>query len=119
MSVTKISSIISDPVNGTTNPKRIPGAIVEYCILISNSGSASAASIVATDNLISSLSYTAGTMRSGSNCGSAATVEDDNNIGADESDPYGASISGSTITATAATLGPASSFALTFQTTVN
>ena len=119
MSVTKISSIISDPVNGTTNPKRIPGAIVEYCILISNSGSASAASIVATDNLISSLSYTAGTMRSGSNCGSAATVEDDNNIGADESDPYGASISGSTITATAANLGPASSFALTFQTTVN
>jgi uncharacterized repeat protein (TIGR01451 family) len=119
MSVTKISSIISDPVSGTTNPKRIPGAIVQYCILISNSGSASAGSVVATDNLIASLTFTPGSMRSGSNCGSAATVEDDNNTGADESDPYGASFAGSTITATAPTLGPANTFALTFQTTIN
>ncbi len=119
LSVTKISSIISDPVSGTTNPKRIPGAIVEYCILISNSGSASAGSVVATDNLAGPFTYTSGTMKSGSNCGSAATVEDDNSTGADESDPYGASIAGSTITATAATLGPASAFALTFQVTVD
>ena len=119
MSVTKISSIISDPVNGTTNPKRIPGAIVQYCILISNSGSASAASIVATDSLAGAFTYTPGTMRSGSNCGSAATVEDDNATGGDESDPYGASLAGTTLTATAATLGPASSFALTFRVTID
>ena len=119
LSVTKISSIISDPVSGTTNPKRIPGAIVQYCILISNSGSARADAISATDNLSGPFTYTAGSMRSGGNCGSAATVEDDNATGGDESDPYGASIAGSTITATAATLGPASSFALTFQVTVN
>lgn len=119
LSVTKVSSIISDPVSGTTNPKRIPGAIVEYCILISNSGSASAGSVVATDSLAGPFTYTAGTMRSGSNCGSAATVEDDNATGADESDPYGASIAGSTITATAATLGPASAFALTFRVTIH
>ena len=119
LSVTKISSIISDPVSGTTNPKRIPGAIVEYCILISNSGSASAGSVVATDNLTGAFTYTLGTMRSGSNCGSAATVEDDNNTGADESDPYGASLTGSTVTANAATLGPASTFALTFRVTVD
>ncbi|MGB5723420.1 MAG: proprotein convertase P-domain-containing protein [Parasphingorhabdus sp.] len=68
MSVTKISSIISDPVSGTTNPKRIPGAIVEYCILISNSGSASAGSIVATDSLTGAFTYTPGTLKSGSNC---------------------------------------------------
>lgn len=119
MSVTKISSLISDPVNGTTNPKRIPGAIVQYCILISNSGSASAASIVATDSLTGAFTYTPGTMRSGSNCGSAATVEDDNATGADEGDPYGASLAGTTITATAATLGPASTFALTFRVTID
>lgn len=119
LSVTKISSIISDPVSGTTNPKRIPGAMVEYCILISNSGSASADSVVATDNLTGAFTYTPGTMRSGSNCGSAVTVEDDDTGGPDESDPYGASFTGSTITATAATLGPANSFALTFQVTVD
>lgn len=115
VSVTKISSILSDPVNGTTNPKRIPDAVVQYCILVSNSGSATAESVVATDSLTGPFTYTAGSMRSGSNCGSAATVEDDDATGADESDPYGASVAGSSITATAATLAPASSFALTFQ----
>ena len=119
MSVTKISSILSDPVNGTTNPKRIPDAIVQYCILISNSGISSADSVVATDDLSGPFTYTPGSMRSGSNCGSATTVEDDNATGTDESDPYGASLSGSTITATAATLAPASSFALTFQVTLD
>jgi uncharacterized repeat protein (TIGR01451 family) len=115
LSVTKISSIISDPVNGSTNPKRIPDAIVQYCILISNSGAASASSVVATDNLSGPFTYSPRSMRSGSNCGSATTVEDDNATGADESDPYGASLAGSTITATAATLAPASSFALIFR----
>ncbi len=119
MSVTKISSIISDPVNGTTNPKRIPDAIVQYCILISNSGSAGADSVVVTDGLTGPFTYTPGSMKSGGNCGSATTVEDDNATGTDESDPYGASIAGSIITATAATLAPASSFALTFQVTLD
>jgi uncharacterized repeat protein (TIGR01451 family) len=30
--------VISDPVNGTTNPKLIPGAIVEYAITVRNAG---------------------------------------------------------------------------------
>ena len=119
MSVTKVSSIISDPVNGTTNPKRIPNAIVQYCILISNSGISAADSVVVTDSLSSPFTYIPGSMRSGSNCGSAATVEDDNATGADESDPYGASIAGSILTATAATLAPASRFALTFRVTLD
>ena len=119
VSVTKISSILSDPVNGTTNPKRIPDAVVQYCILVSNGGSATANAVVATDSLNGPFNYRSGTMRSGSNCGSATTVEDDDATGSDESDPYGASLAGSTITATAASLAPASSFALTFQVTLD
>ena len=119
VSVTKISSILSDPVNGTTNPKRIPDAVVQYCILVSNGGSATANAVVATDSLNGPFSYRPGSMRSGSNCGSAITVEDDDATGSDESDPYGASLAGSTITATAASLAPASSFALTFQVTLD
>lgn len=38
LSVTKVSSIIADPVNGTTNPKAIPGATVEYLISVTNTG---------------------------------------------------------------------------------
>ena len=119
VSVTKISSILSDPVNGTTNPKRIPDAVVQYCILVSNGGSATANAVVATDSLNGPFTYRSGSMRSGSNCGSATTVEDDDATGSDESDPYGASVAGSTITATAASLAPASSFALTFQVTLD
>lgn len=38
LSVSKVSSIISDPVNGTTNPKAIPGAMIEYLITVANGG---------------------------------------------------------------------------------
>jgi hypothetical protein len=37
LSATKVSSVISDPLNGTTNPKRIPGALIDYSITTSNS----------------------------------------------------------------------------------
>ena len=39
LNVSKISSIISDPVNGNSNPKAIPGATVEYLITVTNIGS--------------------------------------------------------------------------------
>lgn len=38
LSVQKLSSVISDPVNGTTNPKRIPGSVVRYTITVTNAG---------------------------------------------------------------------------------
>ncbi len=38
LSITKVSAIIADPVNGNTNPKAIPGALVEYLITVSNTG---------------------------------------------------------------------------------
>ncbi len=34
----KSSQVVSDAFNGITNPKRIPGAVVEYTILVTNSG---------------------------------------------------------------------------------
>lgn len=42
LSVAKVSTLICDPFNGTTNPKNIPGAIVRWTITISNTGAASA-----------------------------------------------------------------------------
>jgi uncharacterized repeat protein (TIGR01451 family) len=48
----KTVSVYSDPMNGTTNPKFIPGAIAEYAITASNSGGlADANSIFITDLL--------------------------------------------------------------------
>ena len=39
MSITKFSSVLSDPVNGSSSPKAIPGALIEYLITVSNTGS--------------------------------------------------------------------------------
>ena len=119
LSVTKISSILSDPINGTTLPKAIPGAVVEYCILISNAGNAVATSISATDTIPGNVSYVSGSMNSGNNCGSASTPEDDNASGADETDPIGASITGATMTITNASLSASSAMALTYRVTVD
>jgi hypothetical protein len=38
LGVTKTSAVVSDPVNNTTNPVNIPGAIVRYSINVANSG---------------------------------------------------------------------------------
>ena len=38
LTLVKTSSVLSDPINGSTNPKAIPGAIVQYSILVSNTG---------------------------------------------------------------------------------
>ncbi len=38
LTVLKTVAVYSDPVNGTTNPKFIPGAIAQYTIIATNSG---------------------------------------------------------------------------------
>jgi uncharacterized repeat protein (TIGR01451 family) len=116
--VSKISQVLSDGVS-TTNPKAIPGATVRYCITFSNTGASSMTSVSSVDNLPAAVSYVPGTMRSGSSCGAAATVEDDDASGTDESDPFGMNISGSTVTGTAVTLAGSSSFAMIFSVLVN
>lgn len=64
LSVVKSSTIISDPVSGTTNPKAIPGAVIEYCIAVSNAANANGATasgVTVTDNLPADVTYVAGT----------------------------------------------------------
>ncbi len=118
LSVTKISSIITDGIS-TTNPKFIPGATVQYCITVTNAGSGTTTAVSATDTLPTNVTFVAGSMRSGATCGAATTVEDDDNAGADETDPFGMSIAGTTMTGTAASLPPNGSLAMTLLTTVN
>lgn len=117
--IAKTSSIVSDPVNGTTNPKAIPGATMRYCLLVTNGGSATATAIYVADPLPATTSFVPGSLRSGTSCAGATTVEDDNATGADESDPFGAAIAGTTVSASTATLGPGSAFATVFDVTVN
>ena len=53
----KSSRIISDPFNGTTGPKMIPGATVEYCIAVSNGGGAPATAVAISDTLPTTTTY--------------------------------------------------------------
>lgn len=61
--VEKTSTVISDPVNGTTNPKLIPGAIVEYAITVRNAGTGrpDTASITITDIMPPEMAFATGT----------------------------------------------------------
>lgn len=118
LTMTKVSSVVSDGISAT-NPKALPGAVVRYCILVSNAGSATATNITVADAIPSRVTYIPGTMLSGTSCAGATTAEDDNATGADESDPFGVSVTGTTLTGTAASIGPASGFAIAFNATVN
>ena len=58
LTASKTSRIVSDPLNGTTNPKMIPGAVVEYCIAVSNAaGSATASNVAFSDTLPAQTTY--------------------------------------------------------------
>lgn len=59
LTVTKSSQVISDPVNGVTNPKAIPGARIRYTITIANSGAAAATFVVLTDPIPANTTFVA------------------------------------------------------------
>jgi len=116
--VSKTSTILSDGIN-STGSKALPGATLRYCILVTNPGTLAASGVSATDALPASLTYLAGTARSGTTCAGATTVEDDNATGADETDPFGISLSGTTLTGYAASLASGASFAMVFNALLN
>ena len=61
LGVFKSSRIISDGVS-TSNFKAIPGAVVEYCISVANTGAASATNIAVRDVVPANLTFAPGTI---------------------------------------------------------
>jgi uncharacterized repeat protein (TIGR01451 family) len=55
LTMVKSSSVVSDPRNGSVNPKAIPGAIVRYTVSVSNSTAGTADSNVFTDAIPSGM----------------------------------------------------------------
>lgn len=118
MTTTKTSTVVSDPVNGTSAPKMIPGATVRYCISSSNGGVSDGTNILVTDALPSTVSYVPGSLKTGTSCTGTLTPEDDDNSGADESDPDGASISGNIVSGSTSRLPDGSGFVIVFDVTI-
>jgi hypothetical protein len=81
LSVTKAVTVLCDPVNGNTNPKNIPGAVVQYAITISNAATASSSATLSSvsDTLAASLAWDpkliSGVGAGGATCTSAGGVQ--------------------------------------------
>lgn len=119
LTVAKTSLVLSDPANGTALPKVIPGAILRYCVVVTNSGSAPASAVTLDDTLPANLAYEPGTLRSGSSCANATTIEDEDASGSDETDGFAASASGGTVSAAVPSLAVNASIALTYDAKVD
>jgi uncharacterized repeat protein (TIGR01451 family) len=60
LSVAKTSTVISDPFNNATNPKAIPGAIVQYAITVTNTGTSNATGVIFNDPLPANTTFQQG-----------------------------------------------------------
>ena len=111
LTVTKTSTPISDPVSGTTNPKMIPGATIEYCIAVANAaGSATANTVTINDPLPSTLTYVASSIKingtfSASKCQSDGTA--------------GGTYASGTVSGTLSSIAAGQTRTLVFRATIN
>jgi uncharacterized repeat protein (TIGR01451 family) len=68
LTLAKSSTLVSDPIHGTTNPKVIPGAIIRYSITVTNIGpsavdlsTTASSNLIVTDPLPTTVTYDAST----------------------------------------------------------
>lgn len=110
LNVTKTSRVISDPVNNTTNPKMIPGAVIEYCIAVANTGGAAATNVAINDPVPGELTFSAGTiLLNGTVTGAACNA--DGVAGGSFADPN--------VSGTIASVAAGDTRTLVFRATVN
>ena len=110
LAVSKTSRVISDPFNNTTNPKLIPGAVVEYCIAVANTGGAAATSVVINDPVPGQLTFNAGTILLGGTVTSGTC---------DFNGTAGGSYTAPNVSGTIASIAAGAASTLVFRATVN
>ncbi len=76
LTINKSSLVTSDPINGGTNPKAIPGATIRYTIDVANTGSVSANAVIVTDQVPANTRFVSASITTAnSNGGATITVE--------------------------------------------
>jgi uncharacterized repeat protein (TIGR01451 family) len=64
LTITKTNKVISDPFNSAANAKMIPGAVIEYCIIVANAaGGGTATGVSITDPVPATLTINAASLR--------------------------------------------------------
>lgn len=125
ITVTKTATVISDPFNGATNPKAIPGAVIEYCLQVANAaGGVIATNVVVSDPVPANTTFVAASIFAGGTvtggvCNADGTAEDDNNTGADETDPNGGNITAGTVSTTVPSVAAGVTTTSRFRVTIN
>ena len=112
--ITDITSISADGIE-TSNFKAIPGATLNYCIIVSNAGTAtaSATNLSISDPLPATVTYVTGTNKLN------ATVTGSGATATCSAGTAGADAVAGTVSGTLATLAPGASEGLWFQATIN
>jgi uncharacterized repeat protein (TIGR01451 family) len=104
MTVTKSALVLSDGLD-SVNPRSIPGAIVQYCLLVHNGTALTGANgVTLTDIVPDKTTYVPGSISAGlpgGTCVLLGTTEDDDADDATENDGYTASFDAATKTVTA------------------
>ncbi|MET0371295.1 MAG: hypothetical protein ABW039_07950 [Sphingobium sp.] len=124
LTVTKSALILSDGVN-LLNPKALPGATVQYCLLVHNGTLLTGANEVAlTDILPTTTTYVPGSISvglPGGTCVLLGSTEDDDSSDSAETDGYTASFDSTTntVAANVGTVGGLGSVAVAFKVTIN
>ncbi|HEX7874390.1 MAG TPA: DUF11 domain-containing protein [Sphingobium sp.] len=124
VSMTKTARVLSDPVNLLVNPHAIPGAIIEYCLTVSNAGPGTATNVGISDAVPAGTTYVSnslsiGGVGSGGQCVLNGTTEDDDTSGADETDLYGGSFDGTTVKGSIPAIVAGISLTAAFRVTIN
>jgi uncharacterized repeat protein (TIGR01451 family) len=115
VSVVKAQAIISDPINGVTNPKHIPGAIVEYTVTVTNAAASAVAAttISVTDVLPGNVTFQPNTYGAGQGIDLGGTPL------TNASDADAGTFAAGQVTVTIPTLAPGASSVIKFQVAVN
>jgi len=130
LSVAKTSTVISDPVNGAAGPgvfpKAIPGAVMEYGITLTNSGTADAELVTISDSIPANTTFTNGTYTGGTNVritvgatDSFCTAEATGDTNADGCGISGGVLSVGGAAVTAVQQGAANAVTVRFRVTIN
>lgn len=124
LTVTKSALVLSDGVN-LINPKALPGATVQYCLLVHNGTALTAASgVVLTDVVPANTTYVPGSISigvPGGTCVLLGSTEDDDDSDVGEGDGSTAAFNGGTTTVSAnvGTVPGLGSVAVAFKVTID
>ena len=113
--VTKTFRVVSDPIDGAVLPKDIPGAVIEYCIAVQNTGLQNITNVNVADNIPANTTYSPGTIFTGGTALAGVCNLD----GTAVSDSSGYNSTTNAIATSIATLAPAAISTTRFRVTVN